>query len=103
MPEKKSVFKIALWGAVFTSLIVLMSGAVLLAVIVGDWIVSETHSPALAWGMSLTFVFGCVLALGFGFGLFIYWRYPKNPPEPPHITDSMEILLTESVQRKDRD
>lgn len=90
------------YAVVFTSLFVLTLGTVLIALIVGDWVLIKTANSVLAWFVGAFIMLGFLLTLGAGVGVWIWLRGPSStdPEEAKH--DTMDRLLTDmSVIERD--
>lgn len=90
------------WAVAFTSLFVLTLGAVLIALVVGDWILLKTSNEALAWTVGVTVLVGYLATLGAGVGFWLWLRGPASSSEVSDRNDTMDKLLKD-IRVIDRD
>jgi uncharacterized membrane protein YgaE (UPF0421/DUF939 family) len=102
MAKKNLVLRAFTWTVALTSLFVLTLGAVLIALVVGDWITLKTDNTVLAWVVGSTVLTGFLATLGGGIGIWLWLRGPVNSHEVTDRHDTMDKLLKDmSVIERD--
>lgn len=99
---KKLLLRSFTWAVTFTSLFVLTIGAILIALVVGDWISIQTNNAILAWVVGIFVMFGFLCTLGAGVGFFIWLRGPETPAEIRDRNVTMDHILRDATSA-DRD
>lgn len=95
MATKNLIVRSFTWAVVYTSLFVLTLGAVLISIVVGDWIMIKTENIALAWIVGSAVLVGFLCTLGGGIGFWLWLRYPTSPAEVADRHDTMDRLLAD--------
>lgn len=92
---KNLVLRSFTYAVVLTTLFVLTLGTVLIALVVGDWLIIKTGNEVLAWFMGAFIMLGFFGTLGAGVGGWLWLRGPSS--SDPRITqqDSMDRLLAD--------
>lgn len=93
MATKNLVLRSFTWAVAFTSLFVLTLGAVLISLVVGDWIILKTDNLTLAWVVGSTVLVGYLASLGAGIGIWLWLRGPTSAAEVAERHDTMDKLL----------
>lgn len=95
MASKNILVRSLTWTVVITSLFVLTLGAVLISIVVGDWIMMKTDNYPLAWTLGVTVMVGFLITLGGGIGFWLWMRGPASTDEVTDQHDTIDRLLAD--------
>lgn len=94
MANKNLALKAFKWAVVLTSLFVLTLGAVLISLVVGDWILWKTANSVLSWFVGSVVLIGFLATLGTGIGIWIWVKGPaSHKSDDDKRTDTMDMIL----------
>lgn len=102
MSKKNLVLRSFTYTVALVSLFVLTLGAVLIAIVVGDWIFIHTSDRPLSWFVGILVMFGFLGTLGAGVGVWLWLKGTREDLDSPPRTDTIDKLL-EDVSKIDRD
>lgn len=100
--KRNLIFRAFTWAVVYTTLFVLVISAVLIALVVGDWIILRTGNSGLAWAVGVVILTGFLASLGAAIGVWIWLRYPASPMEVEQRHHAIDKILADmSVIERD--
>lgn len=102
--NKNILAKSFTWSAVLTTLFVLALGAVLIALVVGDWIAIKTDNIPMAWAVGIFIMMGFLCTLGTGVGLWIWLKTDEERVEERNLYEAMDRLIeNSSIEEEEED
>lgn len=90
---KTMLTKSLAWTSALTTLFVLAIGAVLISLVVGDWIALKTGNFVIAWVIGIFIMLGFLVTLGAGVGIWLWLRTPIAPSQKEDLHQSMDKIL----------
>jgi len=102
MTKNGIVLRSFTYTVALTSLFVLTMGAVLISIVVGDWIYIHTEDRPLSWFIGIIVMLGFLATLGTGVGVWLWFRGANSVTTEIEKEDSMDRLLSD-IEKVHRD
>jgi len=95
MARQTTAGRAATWTVILSSVFVLTVGAVLIALVVGDWLYIHTANVTLSWVVGFFVLLGYLVTLGGGVGILLWIREGSPPSVAMNQKELAESILAE--------